>query len=66
MPRELPRLRLSLQGLKEEIYQWPRWLGDNSYSNLNSETLSIAAVFSMKYGQALGRLIREVVIDDPA
>ena len=66
MPSELPRLRLSLQGVKEEIYQWQRWLGDNIYSHLNSKTLSIAAVFSMKYGQALERLIREVVIDEPA
>ena len=42
------------------------WLGDCSSSNLNYETLPIATMFAMKYGLALERLIKEVVIAEPA
>ena len=42
------------------------WLGVYIYSNLNYETLTIAYLSTMKYGQALYRLIREVVIVNPS
>ena len=62
MDKEIPGLRLSLPGVKEERDRQPRWLGDYSYINLNTETLPIDALFSMQYGRALERLIREVAI----
>ena len=63
--KDLPGLRMIPPGAKEERYRRPRWLGDDSFSNLNSKILPITAMYAMKYGRALDRLIREVVIDDP-
>ena len=64
--RELPGLRLRSHGVKEERDRRPRWLGDYSYSNLNIKDFPIDALSAMKYGWALDRLIKEVVIADPA
>ena len=66
MSKELPGLRLILLGVKEERNQRPWWLGDYSYSDLNSETLTISNFSAMKYGRNLDCLIREVAISDPA
>ena len=63
---ELLGLRLILPGVKEERYLRPQWIGDYSYTNLNYENLPIYAMSSMQYGRYLERLIREVVISDPA
>ena len=65
MDKDLTGLSLSLSGVKEERDRWSQWIGEYSYSNLNSETLPISAIYAMQYGQALERLIREVVISDP-
>ena len=63
--KDILGLRLIPPGVKEEQDLRPRWLSDYSYSNLNTETLPIAALSSMQYGRALDLLIREVVIEDP-
>ena len=63
--KELPGLNLIHLGVKEDRYQWPRWLGYYSYSNLNSRILPIAALSLMQYGRALECLIREVFISNP-
>ena len=60
--KDLPGLILIPSGVKEERDQRTRWLGNYSYSNLNYETLPIAAMSAMQYGQALERLIKEVII----
>ena len=52
--------------MEEERNRRMCWLGDYSYSNLNSKTLSIASLSSMQYGQDLDELIMEVVISDPS
>ena len=64
--KELPGLSLIPTGVKEERYQRPRWLGDYSFSNLNSETLPISAMSSIQYVWSLERLIRQVFVSDPA
>ena len=64
--KELPGLRLIALGSMEENYRRPKWIGYYSYSNLNAETLTIAALYTMQYGRMLDRLIREVVITEPA
>ena len=64
--KELPGLRLSLQGLKEERDRWLWWLEYSSYSNLNYKNVPISALSAMQYGRFLDQLIREVVISDPA
>ena len=51
--------------MEEERNRRLCWLGDYSYSNLNSKTLSIAALSAMQYGWDLDRPIREIVIADP-
>ena len=64
--KDLTGLRLSLLRLKEERDRQPQWLGYYSYSNLNSDTLTIATMSVMQYFRALECLIREVVIANPA
>ena len=64
--KELPGLRLIPSGVKEDRYRRLQWLGDYRYSNLNSKTLPISALSTMQYFRALERLIREVVISNPA
>ena len=54
----LTGLRLIPLGVKEEQYRRPRWLGEYIYSNLNSETLTIAAMSVMKCIRALYYLLR--------
>ena len=56
--KELLELRLIPPGVKEDMDRRSRWLGDYSVSNLNAETLSIAAMSAIKYGRALDCLIR--------
>ena len=65
----LPGLRLIPPGVKEERYRRPQWLVYYIFSNLNSETLPIAAMSAlsaMQYGRSLERLVRGVVIANPA
>ena len=63
---ELLGLRLSPPVVQEDRDRKPWWLGYFSYSNLKPKKLPIAALSVMQYGQALDRLIREVVIAEPA
>ena len=64
--KELQGIRLRPLGVKEDRDWQSRCLGDYSYSYLNSETLPIAIMPTMQYGRALERLIKEVVISNPA
>ena len=63
--RDLPDLRLSPPGVKEERDRRPRWLGDYSYSKINYITQPIAPLSSMQYGRTLDRVLREIVYADP-
>ena len=58
LAKELRGLRLSPSGVKEEWYQWPRWIGGYNYSNINANSLHIAVILIMKYVRDLDRLIR--------
>ena len=60
------RIGIILPVVKEERDRRPRWLGSYIYSNSNYKTLPIAALSAMQYGRTLERIIREVVIVDPA
>ena len=60
---ELPRMRLIPPGAKEERYRRPILLGNYSYSSINAKYLPIATLVTMKYGQTLDRLIREVLLE---
>ena len=63
--KELPKLRLIPPGVKEDRDWRPQWLVYYSFSNLNYETLLIAAMSAMQYGWALERLIRTNTIANP-
>ena len=41
--------------MKEERDQQPRRIDDYSYSNINTDTLPIAALSAMQYGRVLDR-----------
>ena len=56
--KRLPGIRLSLPGVKVERDRRPRWLGNYSYFKTNAETLPVACLSAMQYGQALDRLLR--------
>ena len=64
--KELPGLRLSPLGLKEERERSPRWLGNYSYININCKTLPIAVLSNIQYSRSPERLIRELVKSNPA
>ena len=64
--QELPGLRFIPSGVKEEWYRRPRWIGGSSHSNINSDSLPIAALYVIHYNQNLDHLIRESVIEYPA
>ena len=64
--KRLPGLRLIPPGVKVERDRRPRWLSDYSYFKTNVKTLPVAFLFSVQYGHALNRLLREIVFADPA
>ena len=63
--KELPGMRIISPGVNEERDQQPSWIGDNSYCSINSDSLPIAAMSNMQYGQVLDFFIRELSIADP-
>ena len=64
--KRLPGLRFSPTRVKVERNRRPRWLGDYSYFKTNTDILPVASLSAMQYGQALDRLIRKIVFEDPA
>ena len=63
--KDFPGMRIISPGVNEERDQQPSWIGDNSYSSINSDSLPIAALYAMQYLCALERLIGEVKIVYP-
>ena len=64
--QHLPGLRISPPGVVPQRDRRPRWIVDYSFSGVNAETLAIAAVDSMQFGHALDRILREILLSDPA
>mmetsp|Transcript_21332 Transcript_21332/g.32959 ORF Transcript_21332/g.32959 Transcript_21332/m.32959 type:complete len:780 (+) Transcript_21332:5035-7374(+) len=64
--KDLPGLRISPPGVVPQRDRRPRWIVDYSFSDVNAETLPLAAVESMQFGHALDRILREVLLADPA
>ena len=62
----LPGLRISPPGVVPQRDRRPRWIVDYTFSEVNPETLAIAAVDSMQFGHALDRILREILLSDPA
>ena len=62
----LGNLTLSPPGVVPQRERRPRWIGDYSFSGVNDDTLPLAPTESMQYGNALHRLLREILIANPA
>ena len=62
----LPGLRISLPGLVPQRDRHPRWIVDYTCSEVNQETLPLAAVEAMQFGHALDRLLQEIMLSNPA
>jgi len=63
---ELPNVRISLPGCVPQRNRRPRWIYNYSWSDVNAETLDLAAKDSMQFGHALDRILREILLSDPA
>ena len=57
--QNLPGLRLSPPGVKEERDRLPGWLRNYSYSRLNCNTIPLTELLSVKYGRSLDCLLRK-------
>ena len=64
--RDLPGLRVSPPGVVPQRERRPRWICDYSWWNVNADTLPLAAMESMQFGHALDRILREILLADPA
>ena len=62
---DLPNATLSPPGVVPQRDRRPRWICDYSFSGINADTLPLAPVESMQYGQALHRFLRELLLADP-
>ena len=62
----LPELRLSPPGVIPQRDRRPRWIGDYSFSEVNKDTLDIAPSEAMQFGHAFARLLREILLANPA
>ncbi|KAL3807324.1 hypothetical protein ACHAXA_003071 [Cyclostephanos tholiformis] len=62
----LPGLRVSPPGVVLQRERHPRWICDYSWLHVNGDTLPLAAVEAMQFGHALDRILREVLLADPA
>ena len=63
---ELPNVRISPPGCVPQCNRRPRWICNYSWSDVNVETLDLAAKDSIQFGHALDRILREILLSDPA
>ena len=63
---DLPGLRVSPPGVVPQRDRRPRWICDYSWWDVNNETLPLAALESMQFGHALERILREILLSNPA
>ena len=63
---ELEGLRLSPPGVVEQRDRRPRWICDYTWSQVNEDTLPLVALESMQFGHALERILREILLANPA
>jgi hypothetical protein len=64
--KHLPGLRISPPGVIPQRDRQPRWIVDYSWWNVNDNMLPLAAMESMQFGHALERILREILLANPA
>ena len=62
---KLNTLRISPPGVVPQRDRRPRWIGDYTWSGVNSNTLPVIARESLQYGRALDRFLRHILLADP-
>ena len=63
---DLPGLRVSPPGVVPQRDRRPRWICDYSWWGVNDDTLPLAAMEAMQFGHALDRILREILLANPA
>ena len=63
---QFPSLRLSPPGVVPQRNRRPRWICDYTWSGVNQDTVPLAPLNAMQFGRALERLLREILLADPA
>ena len=63
--KNIPNLRISPPGVVPQRDRRPRWIGDYTWSGVNSDTIDIAPMGSMQFGRALDRILRQIVTANP-
>ena len=66
MALELEGVCLSPPGVVPQRDRRPRWICDYTWSGVNAETLPLAAKEAMQFGHALERILREILLANPA
>ena len=61
----LPHLRVSPPGVVPQHDRWPRWIGDYTWSDVNTDTLHLAPLDAMQFGHALKQILRELLLANP-
>ena len=60
--KQLNNLRISPPGVVPQRGRRPRWICDYTWSNVNQETIPLAAMEAMQFGHALERILREILL----
>ena len=63
---DLPNVRISSSGCAPQQNRRLRWICDYSWSDVNAETLDLAAKGSMQFGHALDHILHEILLADPS
>ena len=64
--KKLRGVRVSPMGVVPQVGRRDRMVADHSWSGVNAETQPVVPVESMQFGHALERIIREILLADPA
>ena len=60
--KQLSNLRISPPGVVAQHGRRPRWICDYTWSNVNQDTIPLAAMEAMQFGHALERILREILL----
>ena len=61
----LSGLHISPPGVVPQQDRRPRWIYDYTWSKVNKDSLPLAPLEAMRFGHALDRILRELILADP-
>ena len=62
----LSGLRISPSGGVPQQDRRPRWICDYTWSEVNKDSLPLVPLEAMQFGHSLDRILRELILADPA